>query len=302
MITFNKYNCLMNASGCWCVTKTDLDELGLSMTGCIVSKSSTLQKRDGNPHPRQYFDQYGSINSSGLPNLGYEFYMNYKKNSSKPYIQSIYPFSNDELKIMLENLNKNVVNHMVELNLSCPNLIGKQSTNFDRYEEYIKTVDAINTTNLIIGLKLPPFYELIDYQKMYDIINKTNKIKFITCCNSLVNGLIIDPDNETTCIKPKDGLGGVGGVYCKPVCLANVYNFYKLFGKDIMIIGCGGIKNGKDVFEYILCGASAVQIGTQLMVEGPVCFERILREFQEYIESKGYENIEDFQGKLQTIF
>lgn len=72
----------------------------------------------------------------------------------------------------------------------------------------------------------------------------------------------------------------------KPIALANVRSFYKLLGDKMMIIGCGGIKNGIDVFEHLLAGASLVQLGTVLGKENTLCFERIQREFYEYMDKK----------------
>jgi dihydroorotate dehydrogenase (fumarate) len=102
-------------------------------------------------------------------------------------------------------------------------------------------------------------------------------------------------------IKPKDGFGGIGGDYVKPTALANVRQFYTLLRKDIDVIGCGGVKNGQDAFEHILCGAKAVQIGTKLMQEGVDCFERISNELKALMQAKGYEKLEDFRGKLKSI-
>ena len=99
-------------------------------------------------------------------------------------------------------------------------------------------------------------------------------------------------------------MGGIGGKYIKPIGLSNVRNFYLEFQKEnlkIDIIGCGGIETGTDVFEYILCGASAVQIGTQFYKEGTNCFSRLKKELVEIMEKKGYQSLEDFQGKLKII-
>ena len=88
-------------------------------------------------------------------------------------------------------------------------------------------------------------------------------IKYITSINSLGNGLMVDVDLETVTICPKNGFGGVGGVYCLPTALANVRQFYTLCPRKT-IVGCGGVMSGRDAFSHILCGASAVQIGTAL--------------------------------------
>ena len=79
-------NCIMNASGAKCTTEEELDELSKSSSCCVVTKSCTLESREGNPHPRWYCPNMNymkssiSINSMGLPNLGHEFYSDYIKN------------------------------------------------------------------------------------------------------------------------------------------------------------------------------------------------------------------------------
>jgi dihydroorotate dehydrogenase (fumarate) len=115
------------------------------------------------------------------------------------------------------------------------------------------------------------------------------------------NTLIIDPETEAPLIKPKGGFGGLGGDYIKPVALANVRAFSQLLGDKMQIIGVGGIKSGTDAFEFLLCGADAVQIGTVFMKEGPGCFERIDRELAEILKKKGYKNVATAKGKLKVL-
>ena len=103
-------------------------------------------------------------------------------------------------------------------------------------------------------------------------------ITFITCINSIGNGLVINPDTDSVSIKPKYGFGGIGGQCIKPTALANVRKFYELTNCDI--VGCGGVVNGRDVYEHILCGAKAVQIGSQFKREGIEVFDRISQELQ----------------------
>ena len=114
-----------------------------------------------------------------------------------------------------------------------------------------------------------------------------------------MQALDVDLDTKSGLIEPKNGLGGIGGDYCKPIALANVRQFYNLL--NIPIIGCGGIKNGTDIFEHILAGASAVQIGTQLVKEGPKCFARLEKELINIMSTKGYHNINEFKGKLRVV-
>ena len=109
--------------------------------------------------------------------------------------------------------------------------------------------------------------------------------------------------NNSTHIRPKDGCGGIGGTYLKPTGLSNVWNFYKVFKKlnsDIKIIGCGGIKSGVDAYEYILCGAYMVQVGTEFYKDTK-CLNRIQIELKNLMKWKKYKSYEDFRGKLNVL-
>ena len=292
--------CIYNASGVKCSTKDDLDNLGLSKAGIILSKSCTVHKRNGNVLPRYWDNDILSINSSGLPNLGFNFYNNYT-NSNKPYFMSLSGMNYEDNFYMLDNLNKNI--NGIELNLSCPNIKGHSQTgyDFDQTEEFLRKsseiLDDMNS-NFIFGVKLPPYFDEHHFNRVSEIINNS-KVNSITCINSLGNGLVIDSDSESCVIKPKNGFGGIGGTIIKPIALANVHKFYKL--TNCSIIGCGGIKTGKDAFEHILCGASAVQIGTTLYSEDTDCFTRIGNELKEVMIKKNYSKIEDFKGHLKYL-
>lgn len=292
-------NCIMNASGCHCTTEEQLIDLFNSKCGCVISKSSTINSRSGNEEPRYYYDEYGSINAMGLPNFGYKFYTKYYNYNDKPYIQSIYPFNISEMSTMLNHINKDKYKRLVEVNISCPNLIG-HSIDFESIESYLDQIKQSNFQYLNIGIKMAPIYQLNHFNVISNLLFK-NDIKFITCCNSITNGLIIDTINETTCIHPKDGIGGIGGLYMKPTSLSNVYNFHKILNDKIDIIGCGGISKGKDIFDYILCGAKAVQIGTCLVQEGTKCFDRLLNEFEQIMYLKKYNNLNEFRGQIKVI-
>jgi dihydroorotate dehydrogenase (fumarate) len=92
--------------------------------------------------------------------------------------------------------------------------------------------------------------------------------------------------------------GGLGGAALKPVALANVRQFRRLLRPDIDLVGCGGVQNGRDAFEFLVCGASAVQVATCHQAEGPACFERIATELGELLRSKGYRSLDEFRWRL----
>ena len=113
--------------------------------------------------------------------------------------------------------------------------------------------------------------------------------------------MLFRSDRETVVIKPKGGFGGLGGSIIKPVALANVRAFWKIFEGRISIIGTGGVVHGVDAFEHLLCGASAVQIGTVLVEEGIDVFGRLETELAAQLSKKGYAKLEDCRGKLKEL-
>lgn len=294
-------SCLMNASGCLCTTEEELKQLDSSDSGAVVSKSSTVLPRTGNPEPRfSFIKNSGTVNSMGVPNLGFDFYKEFRHKINKPYVQSIMPFSKEDLVHMLQSLNDKSI---VELNLSCPNIDGKTVVAYD-YEQFESYLDLIKNsyTDISIGVKLPPYYENNQFDKVANIIKKNDKIKFVTCINSVVNGLCVNVDKECVLIKPKDGFGGIGGLHCKPTALANVRQFYNRLNNSCTdVVGCGGVSTGEDAFEHILCGASAVQIGSALMLEGPDIFKRVNDELISLMKKKKYKSVSEFKGALKTL-
>ena len=304
--------CIYNASGVNCVTESDLRELALSSSALVLSKSCTLEYRQGNPLPR-YFepkDQTFTTNSSGLPNLGYFEYGKLSESIStyKPFFTSVSGLSVEDNLTIIRHFSDMDTIKGIELNLSCPNIVGKPQIGYDfpAMEELIRKVTEITgpyqRSNVVgsklLGLKMPPYFDISHFNMASEVINQF-KIDFITCINSIGNGLIVDPIKEQVVIKPKNGYGGIGGSVIKATSLANVHQFYKLTNCDI--VGCGGVRNGTDVFEHILCGASAVQVGSQLKMEGLNCFNRLTVELQHIMEQKGYQTLEDFKGKLKYI-
>ncbi|KRL01059.1 dihydroorotate oxidase [Liquorilactobacillus capillatus] len=298
-------NCIMNASGVWCSDEKELTIIDNSAAGTFVTKSGTLQPREGNPSPRYFETSWGSINSMGLPNRGLDYYLDFvqklqQQKRQKHYFISCTGFNVQEDLLLLKKITDADFKGIVELNLSCPNVPGKPQTGYD-----FATVDMI-LKNVFenyagpLGVKLPPYFDIVHFNQMAQILNKY-PLAYINCVNSIGNGLYIDDEKEQVVIKPKNGFGGIGGDYIKPTALANVHAFYQRLDPKIQIIGTGGIKNGQDVFEHILCGASMVQVGTALMKEGPDIFERLTQELKTIMQAKGYSKIADFKGKLKYL-
>lgn len=300
---------IYNASGPRCTTAVELWELNKSNSSAILTKSCTLTSRIGNPEPRYYgfSSENGdvfSINSMGIPNRGYEFYNMYAQgvNLQKPYIMSVSGLSVQDNLDILRSVKDNEKISAIELNISCPNIVGKPQLGYDfeGMEETLRKVSELWDVNKPLGLKLPPYLDIVHFQSASDII-RNSCVKFITCCNSLGNGLWIDSDTETAVIKPKTGFGGIGGSIMKPTTLANVHKFYQLLGDRVDVVGCGGVTSGQDVFDLILCGAKAVQIGTHFMENGHSVFDQCNSELWDIMMQKRYLQLSDFRGKLKYL-
>jgi dihydroorotate dehydrogenase (fumarate) len=312
---FNKFivsTPIYNASGPLCTTEEQLYGLLYSESAIILTKSCTKEYRMGNLEPRYWSDGVNSINSTGLANMGYKYYgdlaKKFKNNYlNKPYIISVAGLTlDDNLEIIkyYQDVNNPYHPDAIEVNLSCPNIIGKSQVAYDleSIELYLRKIYDIwdSRSNISMGFKLSPYFDRVHFEKTADIINDFS-VNFITCINSAGYGMFIDIESETTRIHPNNGHGGVGGNGILPIALANVHQFRNLLSDKIEIVGCGGVSSGKEVFQHLLVGAQMVQIGTKYMEEGNIIFERINRELIELMRKKGYKNIEDFRGKLKYL-
>jgi len=340
----NLINPLINASGVKCMQSSQLDELTSCNIGSIVTKTCTPLQRQGNSEPRYYEPKNHllTINSMGLPNEGVQYYLDYyKKNSAslqlscKGRFLSLGGLSINENLNMLDIIYQNPENltHLdaIEVNLSCPNIVGKSQLGYDfqNLESYLRIIftkiETLEETLLVdmiknlepgkpelkekvdtkykvlIGCKLPPYFDMCHFQVIADILSKFPRLDYINCINSIGNGLVIDSNTEKVVIKPKNGFGGLGGKVIKPTALANVHQFYRLLGDKVKIIGCGGVSNGDDLFQMILAGATLVAVGSQMMIKGVKCIDKILRELEDIMKKKGYSTLDDFRGKLQYL-
>ncbi|GHP14940.1 dihydroorotate dehydrogenase A (fumarate) [Lentilactobacillus fungorum] len=297
-------NLLLNAAGVRCASTEELDKILDSDAGGCVTKSATPEPRKGNESPRMKATSMGCINSMGLPNHGLDYYLKFatekQGNHGKQVILSVAGLSIDQNIEMLKKVQASSFSGLTELNLSCPNIAGKSQLGYDF--EAVRDVLAATFKffKKPLGLKLPPYFDFNQFDGIADVLNDF-PITYINSINSIGNGLVVDPETESVVIKPKGGFGGLGGDYVKPTALANVRALRLRLKPEISIIGTGGIKSGKDVFEHVLCGADLVQIGTAFGFDGTPIFERISKELTELMAQKGYQTLADFRGKLKTI-
>ena len=227
----------------------------------------------------------------------------------KPYMVSLSGLSLKDNVEMLHRALQVPGIAAIELNLACPNIPGKPviAYDFDQMDDVLSHIclhPDIQNGKKILGIKLAPYFDRLHVEKAVTIIIKY-PVKFIVSINTIGNALFIDAETECVSICAKGGYGGLGGGYAKHTALANVSMLHSILmeknrSNDIDIIGVGGVSSGTDVFELILCGARAVQIGTCHWNEGASCFARIKAELESIMKKKGYKTIDDFRGKLKS--
>mmetsp|Transcript_15407 Transcript_15407/g.18756 ORF Transcript_15407/g.18756 Transcript_15407/m.18756 type:complete len:401 (-) Transcript_15407:183-1385(-) len=319
--------CIYNASGPRTGSGAALSKIADSSAACVLAKSATLGKQTGNPLPRTWhhetnqedkdkFDSHASLNSEGLPNSGIEYYIDKETideavgESGKPYFVSISGKNLPENVTMLNNIYDKIQAGEtriagVELNLACPNVIGKPiiAYDFDQMDEVLKTVSSLpmfaGSKPVPLGIKMPPYFDGPHFERAASTLNKYKSIvNYVASINTIGNALKIDTVAEMPVIRAKGGFAGLSGRAVKYTALANVKKMRELLDEEIDVVGVGGVFSGEDAFELILCGATAVQVGTCHWTEGPKCFNRICNELTDIMKSKGYSSINDFKGKL----
>ena len=186
---FTFANCLMNAAGVHCMTKEELAEVEASAAGSFVTKTGTLEARPGNPEPRYVNVPLGSINSMGLPNNGFEYYLDYvielqKQPNTKNHFLSLVGLSPEETHTILKKVQESDYEGLVELNLSCPNVPGKPQIayDFETTTEILTEVFSYFTKPL--GVKLPPYFDIVHFDQAAAVFNQFPLV-FVNCVNSI---------------------------------------------------------------------------------------------------------------------
>jgi len=293
---------IMNASGCHCRTKTQLDALVAAGMKTIITKTCTLLPNKGNPQPVFLeVSSNSSINCLGMPNLGYTYYRDlYLEYHSKgiTYIISMDASNCSQLLKMLEDYDTYLstlkrelriptkCKEYVEINLSCPSTSCPRIISYDPLEfaRILESIKSLELCNLSIGLKLAPYVDKVlleNIAKLISIYQSSSRISYIVCSNSIPNGMLINSKTGEPVLSA--GTGGISGIINKLIGISNTWQFSKILSssntrKYIQILGCGGIETDDDIKDYMAAGADGVQIGRYLYVNGPECLKNINKE------------------------
>ena len=268
--------CVYNASGPRTGSSNALAKIAKSKAGAVLAKSATVDSQKGNPLPRTWnhdvpgdidgLESMASLNSEGLPNSGIEYYISPNtieesvgnSNNSKPYFVSISGKTLDDNLAMLKKIyevsamsgGKSKIDG-VELNLACPNVIGKPiiAYDFDQMEGVLNQVSALpmfsGPNKMPLGIKMPPYFDGPHFERAAAILNKYSAIvDYVASINTIGNALAIDVAAEMPVIKSKGGFAGLSGKAVKYTALANVKKMRDLLVDSIDVVGAGGVFTG----------------------------------------------------------
>jgi len=268
------------------------DFIDLNILGGIITKSISLKPRKGNKPQRIVETSAGMLNAIGLANVGLEEFINEKipflAKYDVPIICNIAASSIEEYVECVKTLNDYDTIKAFEINVSCPNVKegGLQfGNNLTMVGNITDKVRAVTDKTLIIKLS-PNVSYISDFAK----ICKENGADAVSAINTLV-GTAFNINTR----KPKlsNIFGGLSGPAIKPIALAKVLEIHQTV--DIPIVGVGGIMTWQDVIEFMIVGASAVQIGTLNFID-PTATVSILKGLTDYCIEKNIESIFHLTG------
>ncbi len=293
-IQFN--NPLLTASGTFGYGDEVKSLTDLSKLGGIVTKSVTLDPREGNPPPRIYETTSGMLNSIGLANVGIDTYCKQKlpflNSLDTKIIINIAGSSLDEYVKVLEKLEEsNGVHVGYEINISCPNVKkGGMQFGVDCLMTEQLTKRLREKTDKLLIMKLSP--NVTSIQEIAKA-SENGGADAVSAINTLV-GAGIDINTRKPVLNTT--FGGLSGPAIKPIAIANILKISKAV--SIPIIGIGGISNYKDVIEFILAGATMIQLGT-INFSQPQRNEEILVQLKKWLNEKNISQIMDLKGAVE---
>jgi dihydroorotate dehydrogenase (NAD+) catalytic subunit len=288
-------NPFLLASGIWGESGDSLVGAYRAGAGGVVTKSIGPEPRPGYPNPTvESFERWGFLNAMGLPNPGIAAYpeeVERAVSAGVPTIGSIFGADATEFAEVARRMAKTGV-LALELNLSCPHAkglgseIGQEPT---RVTEVTRAV--VRAVELPVLVKITP--NSADPAGLAAAAEEGGA-SAITAINT-VRGLAIDADLRRPVLA--NGMGGLSGPAIKAVGLAVVWQVRQRV--RLPILGVGGIANGRDALEYLLAGASAVQVGTQVAWDGIGVFGRLVRELGDLLDRQQVASLADVVGAAQ---
>lgn len=292
----NMSNPVMTASGTFGYGLEFEDFVDLEKIGGIIVKGTTLHHREGNPYPRMAETPMGMLNAVGLQNKGVHY-----------FVENIYPKIKDIKTNMIVNVSGSqiedyaetarIINELenipaIELNISCPNV--KQGgmafgVTAKGAAEVVKAVRDVYKKTLIVKLS-PNVTDITEIARAAEGAGADS----VSLINTLL-GMAIDAEKRKPVLSTITG--GMSGAAVKPIALRMVWQVAKAV--KIPVIGLGGIMNWKDAVEFMLAGATAIQIGTANFID-PAITVKVAEGINDYLDRHGYSSVRDIIGALEV--
>ena len=285
-------NPVMTASGTFGYGLEFQDFVNLEEIGAVIVKGTTLHQREGNPYPRMAETARGMLNCVGLQNKGVDYFCN-----------NIYPRIKDIGTNMIVNVSGNTPEDYaecaarigqleaipaIELNISCPNVRhGGMAfgTTTEGAASVVKAVRKAYGKTLIVKLS-PNVTSITDIA----LAVQDAGADAVSLINTLM-GMAIDAERRKRVLSI--GTGGLSGPCIKPVALRMVYQV--AHAVSIPVIGLGGISSATDAVEFLLAGATAVEIGTANFVD-PAITVKVAKGIEEYLDRHGFKSVREIVG------
>ncbi|MDR0231703.1 MAG: dihydroorotate dehydrogenase [Dysgonamonadaceae bacterium] len=288
-------NPVMTASGTFGYGLEFSDFFDISKIGGIFVKGTTIHHREGNFYPRMAETPSGMLNAVGLQNKGVDY-----------FISDIYPQIKDIDTNMIVNVSGSTIEDYIacaekvndlpqipaiELNISCPNVKkGGMAfgTNCQSAAEVVAAVRKVYHKTLIVKLS-PNVTDITEIARSVESAGADA----VSLINTLL-GMAIDAEKRKPILSTITG--GLSGPCVKPVALRMVWQTAKAV--KIPVIGLGGISNWKDAIEFILAGATAIQIGTYNFID-PTISVKVVDGINEYLDRHSFASVKDLIGVLE---
>lgn len=288
-------NPVMTASGTFGYGLEFADVVNLEEIGGIIVKGTTLNPREGNDYPRMYETASGMLNCVGLQNKGVDY-----------FCKNIYPQIKDIDTNMIVNVSGNTpedyaecaarINELdnipaIELNISCPN-VHQGGMAFgvttEGAKSVVKAVREVYKKTLIVKLS-PNVTSITDIARCVEDAGADA----VSLINTLM-GMAIDIEKRRPVLSISTG--GLSGPAVKPVALRCVWQVAKAV--KVPVIGLGGIMNERDAIEFLLAGASAIEIGTANFVD-PAVSVKVANGISEWLDKHGCASVQEIIGQLE---
>lgn len=290
-------NPVLTASGTFGYGTEYADIVDLNRLGGIIVKGTTLNAREGNDYPRMAETPSGMLNAVGLQNKGVDYFIEHIYPTIKDYntqiIVNVSGASVNDYVAVAEKLSSLDKINAIEVNISCPNV--KQGgmafgTTCEGAAEVTREIRRVYGKTLIVKLS-PNVTDIVSIAKAVEAEGADS----VSLINTLL-GMAIDVESQRPILSTITG--GLSGPAVRPVAVRMVWQVAKAV--NIPVIGLGGIANGRDAMEFILAGATAIQVGTYNFVNPHVTME-IIDYMQDYCSRHGVRNISELVGAVNKI-